>query len=286
MPELPEVETVRRGLEPHLVGQRIVDVVLNRADLRFPFPDGFAKTLSGATVTTLDRRGKYLLAHLNTGACWITHLGMSGRLTLSGTATLRPGDFYDGTAAKPQHDHVVVRLGSRAVLTYNDTRRFGFMDLVPSAGLDTCKHFAAMGPEPLSNRFDAVGLHTALRRKFTPIKAALLDQAVVAGLGNIYVCEALWQAHIHPGRESATLTLAECATLVPIIQTVLRRAIDAGGSTLRDYVDASGVAGGYQAHFSVYDRAGAPCLTPGCSGTIARMVQSGRSSFFCAHCQI
>ncbi len=286
MPELPEVETVRRGLEPHLVGQTIVDVILNRADLRFAFPASFVPVLQGATVTSLERRGKYLLAHLDQDHTWITHLGMSGRLTLSGPTPVTPGNFYDATPVKAKHDHVVITLGSGAVLTYNDTRRFGFMDLVPTKALDQCRHFAAMGPEPLSNHFDGDRLRTALARTSAPIKSALLNQAVVAGLGNIYVCEALWQAHVHPARAGSSLSRATCDQLVVIIQAVLRRAIEAGGSTLRDYVDATGASGGYQAHFSVYGREGQLCLTPGCAGVITRMVQSGRSSFYCPHCQL
>ena len=283
MPELPEVETVRRGLMPHLVGAQIRHVQLNRADLRFPFPADFRQTLTGATIETIDRRGKYLLLRLDRPATWIVHLGMSGRLSLRGQNALTPGDFYDATPTKPQHDHVVIDCHHGLQLVYNDPRRFGFMDICTD--LTQCRHFAQMGPEPLAAAFTPDVLYEQLRPRRGPIKTTLLDQSVVAGLGNIYVCEALWRIGVHPERAACNLKGTEGGALHAAIIDVLHTAIHAGGSTLRDHADVSGQAGGYQAHFRVYDQAGQPCPTPRCLGVISRVVQAGRSSFFCPRCQ-
>ena len=283
MPELPEVETVRRGLQPHLTGARIDHVQLNRADLRFAFPADFRQTLTGATIEAVDRRGKYLLLHLDRPATWIVHLGMSGRLSLRGASAVSPGQFYDATPTKPQHDHVIITLSTGGQLIYNDPRRFGFMDL--QAQGQTSPHLARMGPEPLSDDFTAQALQAALSPRRGPIKTALLDQSVVAGLGNIYVCEALWRVGVHPERAACDLNGTDVAALQAAVIDVLHQAIVAGGSTLRDHADIHGQAGGYQAHFRVYDQAGQPCPTPRCRGVIARLVQAGRSSFFCPRCQ-
>ncbi len=298
MPELPEVETVRRGLEPALVGARIESATLNRANLRFPFPEGFARRVAGRTVTALSRRAKYLLADLapagdTEGEVLIMHLGMSGRFTVSTPdgARREPGDFYQTFAPASAHDHVVFALSNGAVVTYNDVRRFGFMDLVPRAGIETCRHFAGMGIEPLGNALSGAAIAQLFSGKRTPLKAALLDQRLVAGLGNIYVCEALFRAGLHPEAPAGTLATEagrprEAAhRLAGVIREVLTEAVAAGGSTLRDYAHTDGTAGAFQNAFRVYDRAGAACTTPGCTGTIGRLVQSGRSTFFCAVCQ-
>lgn len=275
MPELPEVETVRRGLAPVLEGQRLARVEQRRPDLRFPLPERMAERLTGRQVVRLDRRAKYLLVHLDDGMVLLIHLGMSGRMMVS--------------QGRPQvtspHDHVVFETEAGAVVTFNDTRRFGMMDLVSQNALHAHKALEALGPEPLSDAFDAAYLDQALARKITPIKAALLDQRVVAGLGNIYVCEALWAAGISPRRSAASVAGVRAARLVPEIKAVLERAIEAGGSSLRDYVQVDGELGYFQHSWSVYDRVGEPCRTPRCRGTVQRLVQSGRSTFFCPTCQ-
>ncbi len=285
MPELPEVETVRRGLEPVLAGARIARVELSRLDLRFPFPARFADRLEGARVEALARRGKYMVAPLSTGESLILHLGMTGRFSVSG-APRQPGAFYYAAPPDPAHDHVRLHLGSprRAlVVTYNDPRRFGFMDIVPSADIDVCDHFRAMGPEPLSGAFTPQALADAFMGKTAPAKAALLDQRVVAGLGNIYVCEALYRAGISPRRKAGTVSRPRIALLHAAIRDVLCAAIEAGGSTLRDFAAADGAAGSFQERFLVYDREGGPC--PNCGRPIRRLVQSGRSTFYCGSCQ-
>lgn len=285
MPELPEVETVRRGLAPVLAGATISAVRLNRPDLRFPLPDRFADRLAGARVERLDRRGKYMIAPLSTGECLVLHLGMTGRFSIGG-ANAQPGDFYHDAPTDPAHDHVVFEVASPhspRTISYNDPRRFGFMDLVPTARLDASTHFAGMGPEPLGPAFTAAALSAALRGKAAPIKAALLDQAVVAGLGNIYVSEALFRAGVSPRRKAGAVAGARAARLHAAIVAVLEEAIEAGGSTLRDFAGADGAEGAFQQRFRVYDREGEPC--PRCGATVKRLVQSGRSTFFCGGCQ-
>jgi formamidopyrimidine-DNA glycosylase len=292
MPELPEVETVRRGLVPYLEGARIDRVILNRKDLRFAFPKGFVKALEGATIVSVGRRAKYLLFRLSSGRIWLAHLGMTGAFRFAGFRFKEPSRYYE-PGEDIRHDHVVMRLThpSRGPLTliYSDARRFGFMDLV--AREEDSPYLAGLGPEPLSNAFNAEEMAERFRRKAAPIKSALLDQRVVAGIGNIYASEALWRAHIRPtvpakklvlksGRPSARLEL-----LAQGVRAVLGEAIEAGGSTLRDFRAADGGPGYFQHRFAVYDREGQPCPTPGCSGTIHRIVQSGRSTFFCPVCQ-
>ena len=286
MPELPEVETVRRGLEPALVGATFAAVETRRPDLRFPLPAGFASRLEGARVETLSRRGKYLAAALSTGESLIAHLGMTGRFTIEAGRRLAGDAFYHAAAPNPTHDHIVFQLhGPRGAcrITYNDPRRFGFMDLVETCAIEACAHFAAMGPEPLANAFNAEVFNEALRARATPIKAALLDQRVVAGVGNIYACEALFRAGVSPRRKARSVAGARGARLAVAVREVLLEAIDAGGSSLRDFAASDGALGYFQHQFSVYDREGAPCLT--CGAPIRRIVQSGRSTFFCGACQ-
>jgi len=294
MPELPEVETVRRGLVPAMVGARFARVSLRRPNLRFPFPVGFIERLEGRTVLSLDRRAKYLVAPLDSDESLILHLGMSGRfdVAMPDGRNLSPGDFYlDGALGTPKHDHVVMALSNGATVTYNDARRFGFMDLVPSAELATCRHFAAMGLEPLSDALTPEAVARLFRHKITPLKAALLDQRLIAGLGNIYVCEALHRAALHPEMPAGRLAgpdgrpTPEARRLARVIPEILTEAVAAGGSTLRDYVQTDGRSGAFQHAFRVYDRAGETCLAAGCSGCIERITQSGRSTFYCATCQ-
>lgn len=282
MPELPEVETVRRGLEPVMSGRRIERAEVNREGLRWPFPRGMAQRLTGAQVLGLRRRSKYILADLSTGETALIHLGMSGRMLISGVTL---GAFHHDHPAPQKHDHVVLHMEGGARITFNDARRFGAMDLMPTATAETHPLLAALGPEPLGNSFDEAYLTARLKGRATPIKAALLDQHLVAGLGNIYVCEVLFRAGISPKRQAGRISAQRVAALVPIIRQVLSEAIEAGGSSLRDYRQADGELGYFQHVFQVYDREGAACLRPGCTGEIARIVQSGRSSFYCPHCQ-
>lgn len=292
MPELPEVETVRRGLEPMLAGQRLVRVEQRRPDLRFPLPDRFVARLEGRRIETLGRRAKYLLARLDDGEVLIMHLGMSGRFTIA-TAQDRsqPGAFAHPTGADPVHDHVVFHVESGATVTYNDPRRFGFMDLAAESGLDEHKLFSGLGPEPLGNTFSAAYLAGRAVGRFTDLKAFLLDQRTVAGLGNIYVSEALFRSGIAPGRKASSLAdrrgrpTERCERLVSDIREVLTDAIQAGGSTLRDYRHADGALGYFQHAFRVYDREGEGCVRPDCGGTVRRRVQAGRSTFYCGACQ-
>ena len=281
MPELPEVETVRRGLAPALEGARLASVEVRRPDLRWPFPPRMAERLTGATIRALGRRSKYLLAHLDTGETLIVHLGMSGRMVVDDASL---GIFHRDPAWLPRHDHVVLRT-DRHRITYNDARRFGAMDLWPTEALGSHRLLAALGPEPLGEAFDAPYLTRALRGRATPVKAALLDQRIVAGLGNIYVNEALHRAGIAPTRRAGRIAAARVAALVPILRAVLLEAIEAGGSSLRDHRQADGTLGYFQHGFRVYDRAGAPCPAAGCAGTIRRIVQGGRSTFHCPACQ-
>jgi formamidopyrimidine-DNA glycosylase len=293
MPELPEVETVRRGLEPALVGTTITSVEQRRADLRFPFPENFARRLAGRRVDALGRRAKYLLADLDGGDVLVMHLGMTGRFTVippAGPATT-PGEFHHEAGGLAAHDHVVFRLGNGFTVVYNDVRRFGFMTLVPRGQLAEHPLFRAIGVEPLGNELDAALLASLMAGKQTPLKAALLDQTLVAGLGNIYVCEALHRARLSPRRMAGTLATkaggptAAAGRLATAIREVLAEAVEAGGSTLRDYAQPDGGLGYFQHRFRVYDRESEPCPTPGCGGTVQRIVQSGRSTFFCARCQ-
>ncbi len=282
MPELPEVETVRRGLLPVMEGQVIELAQVNRPDLRWPFPPRMAERLTGARVVALRRRSKYILADLSTAETLLIHLGMSGRMLISGAIV---GEFHHHHPAPEKHDHVVLDMEGGARVTFNDARRFGAMDLLDTATADRHPLLADIGPEPLGNGFSDSYLVARLAGKNTPIKSALLDQHLVAGLGNIYVCETLYRARLHPARKAGDLTRAQVAALVPIIRTVLTEAIEAGGSSLRDYRQADGELGYFQHSFQVYGREGQPCATQGCDSVIGRMVQSGRSSFFCPTCQ-
>lgn len=286
MPELPEVETVRRGLLPAMEGAVIARAELRRADLRWPFPPDMAKRLTGARVLALRRRSKYLLADLDRGETLIVHLGMSGRMTVSGFAAAHvPGKFHFDHPTLEKHDHVIFHMEGGARVTFNDPRRFGAMDLCVTDVQNTHKLLAQIGPEPLGNEFDAVYLAAQLAGKRAPVKSALLDQRIVAGLGNIYVCEALHRAGIHPARSAHRIGAARLERLVHEIRTTLTEAIAAGGSSLRDYRQADGALGYFQHGFKVYGREGQPCQHPGCCGQVRRIVQSGRSSFYCASCQ-
>ena len=282
MPELPEVETVRSGLAPSMEGQVITQADVNRPDLRWPFPENMAQRLTGARVNALRRRSKYVLADLDSGETLIIHLGMSGRMTVSGDPL---GQFHRDHPAPEKHDHVVFHMDNGARITFNDPRRFGAMDLAVTAQLDDHWLIKPIGPEPLGNAFDESYLIEKLAGKNTPIKTALLDQRILAGLGNIYVCEVLYRAGINPKRKAGALSKSRVATLVPIIRDVLSEAIAAGGSSLRDYRQAGGELGYFQHGFQAYDRENHPCQTPDCTGTIARITQSGRSTFYCPQCQ-
>ena len=275
MPELPEVETVRRGLLPVMEGHVITQADINRPDLRFPLPAAMSDRLTGATIQTLRRRSKYILADLSTGETLLIHLGMSGRMLISGQML---GQFHHDHPAPQKHDHVVLHMANGTRITFNDARRFGSMDLFPTNG--THALLTKIGPEPLGNAFNESYLARRLENRRTPIKSALLDQHVVAGLGNIYVAETLFRAGIHPARLAAD---TPAAPLVPIIRQVLTEAIDAGGSSLRDYRQTDGELGYFQHRFRVYDRENQPC--PTCATPIQRFTQSGRSSFFCPLCQ-
>jgi len=282
MPELPEVETVRRGLEPVMAGDVIARAVVNRPDLRWPLTEGMASRLEGVTVTALRRRSKYILADLSSGETLIVHLGMSGRMLISGHAI---GQFHHDHPAPQKHDHVILEMANGARITFNDARRFGAMDLAQTASVEDHWLLRDLGPEPLGNAFDGPYLAARLNGRNTPVKSALLDQRIVAGLGNIYVCEVLHRSGISPRRRAGNISSARAAGLVPVIRDVLNEAIEAGGSSLRDYRQADGELGYFQHTFRVYDREGEPCRTTECSGVIRRVVQSGRSSFYCPSCQ-
>ncbi|WP_127145118.1 bifunctional DNA-formamidopyrimidine glycosylase/DNA-(apurinic or apyrimidinic site) lyase [Pelagibacterium montanilacus] len=286
MPELPEVETVRRGLAPWLEGARITNATLMRPDLRFPFPTGFSRALAGQTVTGVGRRAKYLLFGLSGGATWLSHLGMTGVFTVGGER-LAETSRIDPVPAADRHVHMRLSLEhprhGALTLAYADPRRFGFMDLFGPGAHN--RFIDPLGPEALGNMFNALHLTDRLRGRRGPIKSALLDQRIVAGLGNIYVCEALHGAGIAPTRAAGSLSPAENEALVRAIVDVLEAAIAAGGSTLSDFRDAGGKPGYFQHSFSVYGREDETCRRSGCTGTIARLVQSGRSSFFCPVCQ-
>ncbi|CCE03728.1 bifunctional DNA-formamidopyrimidine glycosylase/DNA-(apurinic or apyrimidinic site) lyase [Bradyrhizobium sp. STM 3809] len=292
MPELPEVETVRRGLQPVMEGARIVTAEARRGDLRFPFQPDFAKRLQGQTVTGLGRRAKYLLADLGSGDVLLMHLGMSGSFrVIKPEHEETPGEFHYPRGKDSVHDHVVFHMSSGADIVFNDPRRFGFMKIIGRGEIEREPHLKDLGPEPLGNEFDAAMLARACVGKKTSLKAALLDQRVVAGLGNIYVCEALFRAHLSPRRLAATLATKKgeptdhARRLVEAIHTVLNEAIRAGGSSLRDHRQTSGELGYFQHSFQVYDREGEPCRTDGCEGVVKRFVQNGRSTFWCPKCQ-
>jgi len=282
MPELPEVETVMRGLQPSMEGAVIAQAHVNRPDLRWPFPERMAERLTGARVVALRRRSKYILAELDQGETLLVHLGMSGRMTVSGDPL---GQFVHDHPQAQKHDHVVFDMENGARVTFNDPRRFGAMDLIETAGLAEHKLLKVLGPEPLGNDFHEEHLIAAFKGKNSPVKSALLDQGIIAGLGNIYVCEALFRAGISPKRKAGQLAAARVVSLVPIIRRVLEDAIQAGGSSLKDFRQANGELGYFQHSFDVYGREGEPCRREGCNGTIARITQSGRSSFYCGKCQ-
>ncbi|WP_304176082.1 bifunctional DNA-formamidopyrimidine glycosylase/DNA-(apurinic or apyrimidinic site) lyase [Phenylobacterium aquaticum] len=286
MPELPEVETVRRGLAPVLEGRRLTRVEARRPDLRFPFPEGFVQRLTGARLVALTRRAKYLMAELDRGETLVMHLGMSGRFEIARPeGSVRPGEFHYAPDPNPKHAHVVFETEDGGRVTYYDPRRFGYMDLIETATLTDHPWFKGLGPEPLSGAFDARRLETAFAGRKQGPKTLLLDQRVVAGLGNIYVCEALNRAKISPFKPAGTIPRKKLGPLVAIIREVLAEAIEAGGSTLRDYAAADGALGYFQHRFRAYDREGETCLNPGCGGTIGREVQAGRSTFYCQLCQ-
>ena len=277
MPELPEVETVKRGLTPVMEGFVFDRVQLNRPDLRFPFGDDFIDRIQGQTLNTLTRRAKFLQAELSSGERLFMHLGMSGRFTIDANPT---ADFVHAHNTNPKHDHVIFEMSSGARVTFNDPRRFGFMELVAA---NAPYRLDDLGPEPMGNGFNASDLRKRLKGKKSKIKAALLDQRVVAGLGNIYVCEALYRAGISPRRAAGRLTVAETEKLTGHIKDTISEAIEAGGSSLKDFANTQGDLGYFQHSFAVYGREGGPCHT--CKAPIKRIVQSGRSSFYCAKCQ-
>ena len=282
MPELPEVETVRRGLAPVLEGRRLLSVETRRPDLRWPLPERMAERLTGTRVERLRRRSKYLLADLGSGETLLVHLGMTGRMLIGDEAQ---GRFVHPVPNLAQHDHVVFHVEGGVRVTFNDVRRFGAMDLIPPGGEETHWLLKDIGPEPLGNAFSGAHLAERLKGRISPVKAMLLDQRLVAGLGNIYVCEALWRAGISPMRRAGRISAARLHRLAGAIREVLEEAIAAGGSSLRDYRQATGELGYFQHGFAVYGREGAPCRTEGCAGVIRRTVQSGRSSFHCPACQ-
>lgn len=300
MPELPEVETVRRGLQPVMEGSKIVKAEARRADLRFPFQKDFVARLDGQTVTGLGRRAKYLMADLESGDVLLMHLGMSGSFrVLKDEENNTPGKFHHPRAEDRAHDHVVFHMSSGASVIFNDPRRFGYMKIIARNALEQEPLLRGLGPEPLGNEFDAAMLAQSCANKKTSLKAALLDQRVVAGLGNIYVCEALYRAHLSPRRLAATLATKarqrkgvagaeptdHAKRLVTSIHAVLNQAIKAGGSSLRDHRQTSGELGYFQHSFQVYDRDGEKCQTAGCGGIVKRFTQNGRSTFWCPKCQ-
>ena len=291
MPELPEVETVRRGLAPVMLGARIDKVVLRRADIRFPFPASFERRLTGRRIVDMSRRAKYLLFRLDSDETLIAHLGMSGSFRIEKTAVSTPGSFLHERSKDPKHDHVVMVLDNGYVVTYNDPRRFGFMDLAASGALADHPRLSGLGAEPLAPEFDAPFLAKLFAGARTSLKAGLLDQKRVAGLGNIYVCEALFRARLAPSRPASILADGRGAptraagAIAEAIRNVLEEAIEAGGSTLRDHRQTNGEFGYFQHVFKVYDREGLRCVRERCRGIIARTVHSGRSTFYCGICQ-
>jgi formamidopyrimidine-DNA glycosylase len=293
MPELPEVETVRRGLKPVLVGHAIERVEQRRPDLRFPLPHAFAQRMRGRRIERLERRGKYLLAHLDKGEALLMHLGMSGRFTVHAPDGRdgRVGKFAHEVGGDAKHDHVVFHMDRGATVTYNDPRRFGYMLLIPEAELSEHPLLRGLGVEPLSAQLTPEYLARRAKGKAVDLKAFLSDQRIVAGLGNIYVCEALFRAGLSPTRPAASLARKDgrpterARRLETALRTVLQDAVAAGGSSLRDYRHADGAPGTFQHTFSVYGREGQPCKRSGCGGKVRRIVQAGRSTFFCPKCQ-
>ena len=288
MPELPEVETVLRGLEPVMVNQKIRNAEIRRLDLRRPIPENMSERLTGATVLRFHRRSKYILCDLNSGETLLIHLGMSGRMTISHSGKDAKGllaNFQYKHPLPAKHDHVILDMMNGTRISFNDTRRFGAMDLIETNNLFNHKLIKLLGPEPLGNEFNAPYLHSKLKGKTAPIKSALLDQRIVSGLGNIYVCESLWRAGINPTRLSGKVSRKKIDVLVPIIGDVLREAISAGGSSLKDHRQTNGDLGYFQHSFAVYGREGKKCNSANCSELVKRIVQSGRSSFYCAKCQ-
>jgi formamidopyrimidine-DNA glycosylase len=292
MPELPEVETVRRGLQPVMEGSKIVKAETRRKNLRFPFQKDFVARLEGQTVTGLGRRAKYLMADLASGDVLLMHLGMSGSFrVVEDEASKSPGKFHHPRGEERAHDHVVFHMSSGAAVIFNDPRRFGYMKIIARKALDDEPLLKGLGPEPLGNEFDAAMLARSCANKKTSLKAALLDQRVVAGLGNIYVCEALYRSQLSPRRLAATLATKKgeptdhARRLVGAIHAVLNQAIKAGGSSLRDHRQTSGELGYFQHSFQVYDREGEKCQTAGCGGIVRRFTQNGRSTFWCPKCQ-
>jgi formamidopyrimidine-DNA glycosylase len=292
MPELPEVETVRRGLQPAMEGARIKKAEVRRKDLRFPFQKDFVARLEGQTVTGLGRRAKYLMADLSSGDVLLMHLGMSGSFrVVNDDHGTTPGQFNHPRSEDRAHDHVVFHMSSGAAIVFNDPRRFGYMKIIGRRAIEEEPLLRDLGPEPLGNEFDADMLARSCANKKTSLKAALLDQRVVAGLGNIYVCEALFRAHLSPRRLAATLATKKGETtdyarrLVEAIHDVLNQAIKAGGSSLRDHRQTSGELGYFQHSFQVYDREGEKCQSKGCGGIVRRFTQNGRSTFWCPKCQ-
>ncbi len=279
MPELPEVETVKNGLVPLLTGRRLVEVIQRRDRLRIPLPDNFVKRLRGQRIVRIDRRAKYLLFYLDGPEVLICHLGMSGRMTHIPAARRSQPDIFG------RHDHVILETDRHDLVIFNDPRRFGLMTLCPAAGLWQHALLRHIGPEPLGNEFNAVYLLDQAAKRRSAVKALLLNQRVVAGLGNIYVCEALFRAGISPQRNACDLEPAEVEKLVPVIRDVLRCAIKAGGSSLRDYAHIDGELGYFQHHFRVYGHEGDACPMPGCGAKISRIIQSNRSTFYCPACQ-
>ena len=291
MPELPEVETVRRGLAPVMEGRRLITVTARRPDLRFPFPERFADRLRGRRVEALDRRAKYMIARLDGPDALVMHLGMSGSFRIETESADTPGAFHHPRSKAAAHDHVTFDLEGGARIVYNDPRRFGFMVLADAAGLDDHPLFRHLGIEPLGNALSPALLAQAFAGRATSLKAALLDQRRIAGLGNIYVCEALWRAGLSPAAPAGSIANADGSAnaraerLAEAIRAVLTEAVAAGGSTLRDHIQADGSLGYFQHTFAVYDREGDACRTAGCAGTVGRITQNGRSTFFCATCQ-
>lgn len=284
MPEAPEIETIRLGLEPELTGRRIDKALARRPDLRRPLPQDFARRLEGRSVESLGRRSKYLLIGLSGGETLIAHLGMSGRLILKrSNAGGLLGEFHHEAGGSAAHDHVTLWFEGGLELTYNDARRFGMMDLHPTRDLAAYPALKALGPEPMEVGFSGAALLRALGARRSAIKVLLLNQSLLAGVGNIYACEALWRSQIDPAREGRSLKPPEAEALARDLGAVMRESVQAGGSTLRDYRRADGEIGGFQERFAVYDREGRAC--PRCRGTILRFTQGGRSTFWCAGCQ-
>ena len=282
MPELPEVETVLRGLAPVIEGQRITKAAINRLDLRWPFPENMALRLERQSILQLRRRSKYILADLSSKETLLIHLGMSGRILVSGTPL---GRYSHQNSAHEKHDHVVLDFSNGTRITFNDPRRFGTLDIYDTSKESSNKFLEHLGPEPLGNHFNAETFVKKIKRRKSPIKSVLLDQRIIAGLGNIYVCETLFRAGISPRKASDKISLVRLKTLVPHIKDVLTEAIAAGGSSLRDFKHTDGELGYFQHNFDVYGREGEPCSRLECPGHIKRLVQSGRSSFYCPRCQ-